>query len=91
MKEQIEEKISELEIVVRGWNEDKTHPDKERILNDILQELKFFECKLALICPVFMDEYVLNNAQCLDYIYNFDAMKQEKVSKMPDLETIKKN
>jgi len=31
MKEQIEEKISELEIVVRGWNEDKTHPDKERI------------------------------------------------------------
>ena len=64
MKEQIEEKISELEIVVRGWNEDKTHPDKERILNDILQELKFFECKLALIFPVFMDEFPLNNDQC---------------------------
>lgn len=88
-KEQLEEKIAELGIQVRGWNDDTTHPEKERILNDILQELKFFECKLALIDPVFMAEYPLNNDQCLEYIYDFDAMKKEKVGNMADLETKK--
>ena len=82
MKDQLENKISELQIVSRGWNDDTTHPDKERILNDILQELKFFECKLALIDYGFMAEFPLNNDQCLQYIFDFDAMKQEKVSKM---------
>ena len=88
-KEQLEEKKAEIEIQVRGWNEDKTHPDKERILNDILQELKFYECKLALIDNWFMLEFPLNRGQCEAYISDFDNMKKEKVSKMKDLETIK--
>ena len=81
-KEQLEEKKAEIEIQVRGWNEDTTHPDKERILNDILQELKFYECKLAMIDYEFMYEFVLNSEQCEEYISDFDSMKKEKVSKM---------
>ena len=86
--EQLKERIAEREIQVRGWITDTEHPDKERILSDILQELKFYECKLALSDPEFMDKYVLNIDQCKQYIDNFDNMKKEKVSNMADLETI---
>ena len=41
--EQLEEKIAEIEIQVRGWNEDTTHPDKERIFNIIDSEVKFLK------------------------------------------------
>jgi len=88
-KEQLEEKKAEIEIQVRGWKADTTHPEKERILTDILQELKFYECHLALIDYEFMDEYPLNRRQCEVYISDFNNMKKEKVSKMQDLETIK--
>lgn len=90
-KEEIEAHIEPLQLALNGWNEDTTHPDRERIISEIKQELKFFECKLALIDNCFMLEFPLTRMQCLEYIYDFDAMKQEKVSKMPDLETIKQN
>ena len=87
-KEQLEEKKAEIEIQVRGWEADTTHPEKERILTDILQELKFYECHLALIDYEFMYEYPLNRRQCEVYISDFNNMKKEKVSNMKDLELL---